>query len=79
MFLRESDHGGRAEVNRLVSEYLHAQIDFTIDDWHRGGSLVSFTNQAVTGVLEEQRKAHWLLLQSSYGASGVLGWMPECT
>ena len=78
MFLRESDHGGKEEVNRLVSEYLHAQIDFTIDDWHRGGSLVSFTNQAVTGFLEQQRRAHWRLLQSAYGVSGVCGWMPEC-
>ena len=79
MFLREFDHGGKEEINRLVSEFLHAQVDFTIGDWHRGGSLVAFTHQSVTGVLEEQRKAHWLLLQASYGAVGVRGWMPEAS
>lgn len=79
MFLRESVHGDNEEVNGLVSEFLHEQIDFTIGDWRRGGRLVAFTHQAVTGVLEEQRKVHWLLLQSFYGAVGVHGWMPECT
>jgi hypothetical protein len=77
MFLCESDRDGKEKISRLVSEFLHAQIDFTIDDWRRGGKLVGFTNKAVTGVLEEQRKAHWLLLQSCYDPAGVCGWMPE--
>lgn len=79
MFLGETGHAGEDPVNHLVSEFLHAQTDFTIGDWRRGGRLVAFTHQAVTGTLEEQRKVHWLLLQSFYGAVGVCGWMPERT
>ena len=72
MDLREGPEGDKT----LVSEYLHAQSDLTIADWRAAGRLVGYTGAPVSGDLSEQRKAHWNLLQTSYG-DGVLSWMPD--
>jgi hypothetical protein len=75
MFLDQLDE---RETEALVSEFLHAQIDFTIANWRAGGRLVGYTGRPVGGRLEEERREHWMLLQRSYESGRVRDWMPEC-
>jgi hypothetical protein len=60
-----------------VSEFLHEQVDFGIQDWASGGRLVGFTGRPVKGTLEQQRRQHLILLEAIYGKE-VNVWMPEC-
>ena len=74
MFLQPSN---RREDNpdRMVCEFLHSQIDFSISDWHAAGNLVGYTHQPVTGDLEEQRRDHLRRLESKYDPGQVRHWM----
>ena len=76
MFLQQPDQG-RGDTRPLVSEFLHTEIDFSIHDWHAAGGLLGCTRGPVSGDLEEQRRGHWLVLQSSFGPEQILQWMPE--
>ena len=75
MFLGQGD--GLEAGPPPVSEFLHAQIDFSIQDWLAGGSLVGFTGRPVKGALDRQRRQHLTLLQTVYGEE-VSAWMPDC-
>jgi len=76
MFLHPST-GAVAAHDVLVSEYIHAQVDFRMMDWRAAGRLVGFAPLS-GGVLDDQRAAHWKLLQRKYGETQVRLWMPEC-
>ena len=76
MFLRPQRHPQHDRYG-LVSEYVHEQIDFTLDHWHAAGSLIEIAG-ASGGSIEDQREAHWRLLQSDahYGPE-VRNWMED--
>jgi len=61
----------------LISEYLHAQIDFSMADWRAAGGLLGMARR-VGGDLDEQRRRHWLLLQEKYGQKQIVKWMAAC-
>ena len=60
-----------------VSEFLHEQVDFRMQEWLDGGSLVGFTGYPVKGALDRQRRQHLTFLQTVYGEE-VRAWMPDC-
>ncbi len=58
----------------LVTEYIHRQIDFTLDHWKASGSLVGFVpapDQAKA--LHRLRERHWVKLSQRF--QGVTAWM----
>jgi hypothetical protein len=75
MFLNADD--GREVAPPPVSEYVHEQVDFDIEDWTAGGSLVDFTGGPTKGALDRQRGRHLTLLETVYGKE-VSVWMPNC-
>jgi hypothetical protein len=75
MFLH-SAAGVVATHDGLVSEYIHVQADFTLEDWRVAGRLVGFAPLSA-GVLDDQRLAHWQLLQRKYDETQVRLWMPD--
>jgi hypothetical protein len=79
MFLNRGNGTVERAPGALVSEYLHAPVDFSIRDWHAAGGLVGFTGQPIGGMIEKEREAHWLLLQSFYDSGRIREWMPAAT
>ena len=61
----------------LVREYLHEEIDFTMDDWEFAGNLLGLAVPG-PGDLDIQRKGHWDRLQAVYSSKPIIDWMPEC-
>jgi len=55
----------------LVSEYIHAQVDFTMRDWRAAGSLGGASPRERPAILDDQRAAHWKLLQRKYDETQV--------
>lgn len=61
----------------LVREYIHEQIDHTLDDWSAAGRLCERTSGAAPALLPRVRKRHHQLLRERYGALVVDAWMPD--
>jgi len=76
MYLWQSYQGSNGASSHIVSEFLHPQIDLTMEHWRSAGSLVGFA-PAVRGDLADQRQRHWVLLQSAYSPVPIRSWMPD--
>jgi hypothetical protein len=76
MFLNQPAPEKRYIQPALVSEYVHAQVDFTIKNWRSAGGLVDVTKRPVAGALQDQRRRHWELLGTRYGPTLISEWMP---
>ena len=60
----------------LVSEYIHRQIDFEINDWEDVGGHVGFIDKPSNHALDVLRRRHWARLGQEY--TEVPTWMPSC-
>jgi hypothetical protein len=61
----------------LMPEYIHKQIDHTLEHWENANRLCGRTTRPTIDALDRQRKAHFALLASVYGKD-VCAWMPRC-
>jgi hypothetical protein len=70
-------HFGRhASPDRgLISEFVHAEFDFSVDHWIAGGSLLERAAPNSYRALASYRKGHHDLLCSQYGEKNVTAWM----
>ena len=76
MYLRQHSEPP-SEPSGWIREYLHRQIDFSIEQWRDAGSLLRMVRR-VGGALDDQRRHHWQRLQEKYGTPQILGWMASC-
>lgn len=58
-----------ASSTDLISEYIHMQIDHTIDQWFNTGKACKRTTLVNNASLSSQRKAHLSLLNNKYGTN----------
>lgn len=63
--------------HRLLSEFVHAEIEFKPEHWERAGSLLSPTNGPTPGILMEHRRIHYFQLCEAYRRDEVRQWMPD--
>jgi hypothetical protein len=61
----------------LLEEFIHKQIDHSLDHWVAAGSRLEPTDQPIPKELPLQRARHHQGLQLRYGASPIATWMPE--
>jgi hypothetical protein len=75
--LPDSGHRPHSAAHPLVLEYVHQQIDFTIQDWEFAGSLLGLATLNRDD-LGKDRQKHWERLQSVYSPKPVVDWMSNC-
>ena len=46
----------------LLSEFVHAEIPFTLEQWVNAGSLLEPTSESTLGFLMDHRRIHYLQL-----------------
>ncbi len=60
----------------LLPEYIHAQIDHSLEHWINSGRMFGMTVHPTPSEYRQQRESHLDLLEWKYGAS-VRAWMPR--
>jgi hypothetical protein len=63
--------------NPLLPEFIHKQIEHTMEHWLGTGQRIGRTTRPINGNLAALRRAHYSKLCATYGP-GVSAWMPEC-
>jgi len=63
----------------LLPEFVHEQIDHSVEHWDKAGQVCKPTTRAMKGELDLQRSVHHRLLVRKYGRNEILAWMPECS